>query len=260
MAELALFVLLLAGWGAPAVAPWRLAGAPRELRRAWAWTAPTLLLAAAVGAFGLLAARPDQAVGAGLAPLGASLPGRLLLPLVPALFAATLVAAFAWERLEGIGWRILAALGVAALGTVAWAWERLGEPGEPWPGGEPAPAGPPWAFVLRVGCRAALALGAGELLAPGRAVCAPLAGLALPLYFLLLPGAVRLPLWQHGGAPTLAAATLVLLAARWLPASLRRPALAAGALLAAAFLVEADRVEQLAAPLTTAPLPPLSRP
>jgi hypothetical protein len=241
MPELIFFLLLGVGWGAPAAAPWRLAGAPRGRRRLWAWTTPSLLLAAIVGAYGMLAARPEEAMAAGLAPLGASLPGRLLMPLVPALFAATLLAAYAWERLGAPAWRMIGALGLATLVAVAWAGERLATVAHAPEGVEGEPA---WILALRVACRVLLALGAGELLAPGRPVWAPAAGLALPLYLWFLPPEVRLPLWQHGGAPTLAAATAVLLAARWLPAALRRAALGAGALLIAAFFVEASRTLQ----------------
>jgi hypothetical protein len=255
--ELGLQLLLLLGWGAPAVAPWRLTGAPAEVRRRWAWSAPTLLLAAAVGSWGLLAARPDQAMAAGLAPLGASLPGRLLMPLVPALCAATLLAAFAERRLEAAGWRIVGAFGCAALVVVSWAAERLATADS---SADPAAAGPPWAYALRIGCRVLVAVAAGELLARGRPRWAPLAGVALPAWFLLLPSELRQPLWQHGGALTLAAGAVVLLAARWLPGSLRRPALAVGALLAAVFLVELTRVQELPGALGTTPLPPLPRP
>jgi hypothetical protein len=251
MRELALSLLLLVGWGAPAVVPWRLAAAPPERRRWWAWGAPTLLLAAIVGAAALLGLRADQAVAAGLVPLRASLAGRLLLPLVPGLLAATLLAAFAWQRLEDVGWKMIAAFGFATLVAVAWAGELLESTGE---------EASPWFLALRIACRVLLALGAGEVLAPGRAIWAPLAGLALPAYLLLLPPDLRLTLWHHGGAPTLAAGTLVLLATRWLPPSLRRAALAVGALLVAAFLLEASRLDQLVPAIATPSFPPLPRP
>jgi hypothetical protein len=111
--------------------------------------------------------------------------------------------------------------------------------------------GPPSApipLVLLAILRLLLALGAAEVLAPGRPALAPVAGLALPLYVLLLPAGVAELVWR-GHALTLAAAAALFLASRWLPATLRRPALAGAALLAGLLLAAtADLSQGLGSP------------
>jgi hypothetical protein len=87
-----------------------------------------------------------------------------------------------------------------------------------------------------------------------RPVVAPAAGLALPLSLLLLPEALRHRLLGGGAWITLAAAAVLFLAARWLPARLRLPALAAAVLLAGLFW---GQVAELSQELAGLPLPAL---
>jgi hypothetical protein len=63
------------------------------------------------------------------------------------------------------------------------------------------------------------------------------------------------------GAPlTAGAAAALFLAARWLPASLRRPALAAATLLAGLFFAQAAALSQDLAGPVFSPMPPLPGP
>jgi hypothetical protein len=104
--------------------------------------------------------------------------------------------------------------------------------------------------------RLPLALAAGELVAGGPRRWAPAAGVALPAAVLLLwPGAMVAAL----GADrlTLYAAAACLVAARWLPARLRRLALAAGLVLAALFLARAGAVSHGLGTVERVPGPPL---
>ena len=99
------------------------------------------------------------------------------------LFAAVALAgallATGWRSLEPAGWRLAAAFGAALLLAATWAAELL-RTGE-------GPASAPAVFLALVLLRALVALGAAEALAPGRPLLAVAAGLALPLYALLLP-------------------------------------------------------------------------
>jgi len=75
-----------------------------------------------------------------------------------------------------------------------------------------------------------------------------LGGVALLLYLPLLPAPLRAVLWNQGLQLTCGAGVLLLLAVRWLPRALRRPAFAIGLLLAAIVLGQAGRVSQALAP------------
>ncbi|HVT59392.1 MAG TPA: hypothetical protein VHR45_13450 [Thermoanaerobaculia bacterium] len=247
--------LLLAAWGAQAVVPWRIAGAAHGAggRRRWALLGPALVLPGALAGYLLMARHPDAAIAAKLVPLTASVAGTLVAVLAPGLLAVTLVAAYAGDRLEVAGWRIVAAFGAAVVVAASWAEELL-RTGE-------GPPSPPLLLALLAGCRVLLALAAGELAAPGRPAWSIAAGCALPSYLPLLPPELRLPLWHQGEVVTLGAAALLLVSARWLPPALRRVALAAGVLLAALALSRAaDLSESLAPGPTTEPLPPLPAP
>jgi hypothetical protein len=245
---------LLSAWGAQAVGPWRISAVERRLhRRAWSYAAPLLLLAGVLAGLALLVRHPDAAIAAGLAPLTRSVPGKLLVALVPGLLAVDLISAKAGRGLEDRGWWIAAGCGLATVGAACWAGELL-RTGE-------GPESPPTAQALLIGCLMLLALAAGEQLAPGRPVWAAAAGPALLAYLFLLPPEVNAELRRGGIAPTAIAAALLLATARWLPVSLRRIALGAGVLLAAFLLLRAGAASQaLGAQPILSPLPPLPKP
>lgn len=237
---------VLFAWGTQAAVPWRLAGAEPRARRLWTFAALPLLALGTLAAFWYVEGHPDAAIAPGLYPLRSSRPGRALLTLLPATALAGLVTAAGWRRMEAAGWRIAAVLGFAFLAAGSWAGElvRTGE----------GPASAPPVLALLVTCRLTLALAAGEIAAPGRPLAAVLGGLALPLYWLLLPFELADLLAGKGQRITLGAAAVLLLAARWVPPRLRRPTLAGGILLAGLFLARAaDLSQSLGSPA----LPPL---
>jgi hypothetical protein len=262
--------VVLAAWGAQVVVPWRLAAAaaagrhaaaagpgeelaaPPAGRRLWRLASLPFALAGLLAAYSLAGRNPDAAVARHLVPALASVPGTLLLVCTPALLAAALVATLAGNRLDRGGWRLVAVFGLAATFAAAWAGELL-RTGE-------GPASPPVNLALLVGCRLLLALAAGELFVAGPPRCATAAGVAFLAYLPLLPPAVRQVLWSQGLHLTCAAAALLLLGARWLPAALRRVAVAAGLLLAAVVLAQAGHVSQaMATGIEVNPEPGLQR-
>jgi hypothetical protein len=260
-----ILALFLISWGAQAVVPWRLARRreprrlcrePRRLchepRRLWAWAALPLAAAGALAALLWVRAYPDAALAAGLVPLAASMTGRALAVLTLALAAADLVAVFGWKRLEDAGWRILAGFGLAALGAACLAAEML-RAGE-------GPASPLPVLALAAACRLLVGLAAGEVLAPGRPRLAVAAAPALAAYFFVIPAELVDGLLRGGGALTAGAAALLFLAVRWLPVSLRRPGLAAAALLAGLFFAQAAATSQSLGGPVIPPLPPLPGP
>lgn len=249
MATGLLLALILVAWGAQAAVPARLARADDAARRFWAAAALPLALAGAMAAMALLRTDPDAALAAGLVPFLARLPGRLVTISFLALLAAGGLVLAARTRLEAAGWWTAAGLGLIHLATTSLAGELLRI-------GQGPPSALPFLFA-GAACRLLVSLGAGELLLParaGRPVFAVAAGLALPLVLPLLPADVRAALLAERAWITLAAAALLFLAARWLPERLRRPALAAAALLAGLVLA---RAAQLSHDLSTLPLPPL---
>jgi hypothetical protein len=238
----------LLAWGAHAVVPWRLAGGPPRARRLWGLAALPLLGAGALAGLALAAARTDAVLGAGwgVRPLTRGVVHALVV-LVPALAATDLLLAVARHRLEPAGWRVAAGVGGAALAVAALAAELLRA------GGGPATGIP--GIVAAAGCRAVLALAAGEALTPSRPLAAAAAALAIPVYWLSLPAPVGDLLAAEGSGWTAAAAATLLAAARWLPRRLRRPGLAAGVLLAALLLARAG-IRSATYPLT--PPPPVA--
>ncbi|HZF09585.1 MAG TPA: hypothetical protein VFE33_12415 [Thermoanaerobaculia bacterium] len=245
-----LLALILLAWGAQAVAPWRLrrGDTPENpaARRLWGHAALPLLLAGALAALLYVHDRPDAALGSGLTPILVTLPGRLLVLLFAALLLADLILALGKSRIETLGWPLAAVLSLFFLAAASLAGEllRVGE----------NERGPLPLLFAAAGCRLLLTLAAGEGLAPGRPLLALLGGLALPLYFLCLPRLLQARLAAGGEGITLAAAALLLLLARWLPASLRRATLLAGVLLAAFVL---SRAGDLGQSLPVPPLPPM---
>jgi hypothetical protein len=223
-----LLAAVLFAWGTQATVPLKLPGASPAARRLWAYAALPLLVAGALAATAYVRLHPEAAVAQGLFPFLASKPGRVLAILLAALFLADLVTAFGWRRLEDSGWRIAAGFGLAGLAAASWVGElvRTGE-------GPPSPGS---ALAAAAACRLLLALAAGEIVSPGRPLFAAAAGLALPVYWLVLPAPLSADLAQGRQQVALGAAALLLLAARWVPAVLRRPTLAAGVLLASLFL------------------------
>jgi hypothetical protein len=249
MTDALLLGWLLLAWGAQAAVPWRLAGfaaAEAGRRRPWALALLPLLVTGALAAFAHLQAHPDAAVVQGLYPFGGSGVIRVLAVLFAALAFADALLAAGWRGLETLGWRIAAGFGLVFLLAAGWAAElmRTGE----------GPASEPAAFVALVLLRTLVALGAAEAVAPGRPLLAIAAGLALPLYALLLPAPLAHALAAHGRWLPLAAAALLFLGARAFPPSLRRPALLAAALLAALWLGQAAHLSEQ---LSTRPLPPM---
>jgi hypothetical protein len=225
---------LLLAWGAQAVLPWRLASRAAERRRAGALALPALLVTGALAAFAWVQRHPDAALVQGLYPLGASTTGRTLAVLFAALILADALLAVGWRRLEAAGWRIAAGFGLLFLLGVSWAAELL-RAGE-------GPESPLFALLVLTGLRALLALGAAEALAPGRPGLATAAGPGLLFYGLFLPAQLAQALGSQW--PTLGAAALLLLAARWFPPHLRRAALLGAALLAGLYLGQAARLSQ----------------
>jgi hypothetical protein len=229
-----LLAWLLLAWGAQAVLPWRLAGIKTEQRRNGALALLPLLLTGALAAFFHVLRHPDAAIVQSLYPLGASRTGRALTVLFFALTVSDLCLFLAWRRLEAMGWRIAAGFGLVFLLATSWAAEltRIGE----------GPQGTVIPFLILVILRALVALGAAEALAPGPPRLAAAAGPGLALYGFLLPAQLAHALGARGQWLTLATAALLLLGARWFPASLRRPALLGATLLAGFYLGEAARL------------------
>jgi hypothetical protein len=224
--------------GAHAVLPFRLSGDgdPRR-RRLWALAAPAALLGVCLATALRIAARPDDAIAWGLThPLAGSLPARLIAVALAALVVADLVLAAGWRRLEPAGWRVVGALGALAVLAHALGAELLRI------GWGPAPSSLA-ALVAAAALRAPLALAAGELVVGAPRLWTTLAGPALVAAARLWPAELRAPL--AGDRPTLAAAAVLLVAARFVPLALRRVAGAAGLALAVLFLVRAAEVSRI---------------
>lgn len=237
-----LVVLLgLVVFGAHVVVPGRLAaGAPRQ-RRPWSLGALPLLGAASLVWLLWLGRHPDTLLAAGweTAPVTV-VTARAVMVLVPALAILDGLLLFGRERLEPAGWRLASLFAVAPLIATAAGAEilRVGQ----------GPATEPLPLAAAVLCRAAVALGAGEVIAPWPRWRRPLwgvpAGVLLAFYPLSLPAEVRQALAAGGDLLTLGAAVLLLFVPAVLPERLRRPVLAAGVLLAALFLGRAAEVAE----------------
>jgi hypothetical protein len=241
--DILLLAIVLVAWGAQVVLPWRCRPAAADGPRAGG---PLVLLgplalAGVVAAYYLVDRNPDAAIAAHLVPLLATRIGALLAVLVPAQLAAALVATVAGRRLDPLACRILVGLGLATCIALGAAQELLRAGG--------GPTSSELFMLFLVACRLALSLAAGELVAPGRPRGAVAAGLTLPLYPWLLPLALRREILHQGLAISFGAAALLLLAARWLPQPLRRPALAGGVLLAAIALTQTAQIAQALTPL-----------
>jgi hypothetical protein len=239
--------------GLHVIVPWRLAGpaaqagtvppAASDRRRLWALVATPLLLAAAIAGLSTLGTRLDAALAWGLSWPPSTLPGLALAVAAGATATTDLILLAGFRKLEPAGWRIAAGVGMVLLVVASFAGEilRVGR----------GPVAGLASLLLAALCRVPLALAAGEATVGPVRRFAPLAGIALPLSLLGFSADVRGAL----GADllTLGAAAALLLAARFLPPTLRRPAVFAGVLLAALFL---DRTGDLSAafePTSTIP-------
>lgn len=265
MTALALALQLLV-LGLHVVAPWRLAGLPsgpaagppgppgppdttggaatvQERRRLWALVATPLLLAAAIAGLFTLGKRIDAALAWGLTWPPVSLPAIALAFAAAAVALTDLLLLAGFRKLEPAGWRIAAGLGGLLLLAASVAGEllRLGR----------GPAAGLTGLLLAVLCRVLLALAAGQAAAGPVRGWATLAGAALPLTLL----GASTPVVATLGADllTLGAAALLLVAARFLPHSLRRAAVFAGVLLAALFLDRASDLSAALEPASTIP-------
>lgn len=247
---LALELLVL---GLHVLIPWRLAGRARvsaaapapadaaahfrekpDPRHLWALLATPLLFAAAIAGALTLQARLDSALAWSLTWPPTSTPALALLFASATVALADLVLFAGWRRLEPIGWRLVAVLGAALLLAASVAGELLRTGRTPLT----SLAG----LGIAILCRVLLALAAGEVAAGPLRGFATAAGAALPLTLLGLGAPARAGLGAD--LATLGAASLLLLAARFLPPSLRRPAAVAGVVLAVLFL---DRTGVLSA-------------
>ncbi|MEO8502925.1 MAG: hypothetical protein ABI609_03420 [Acidobacteriota bacterium] len=237
-------VLALVAWGAHgAMAPafWRASELPKSSWRLWALPLALSSLTLSIGALRL---DLDTVLAAGLGP---GLPpswtarGALALLVLALLSDAALFAA--GNRLSSIERRIVGACGaLGALGS-ALVGELLRNAGAStiWP-----------LLAATTACRLGISLGAGETLSAARPRLGVLAAAGLILYPFLLPSRLGSTLALGGDGLTVAAATLLFASARWLPRSLRRPALIAATLLAALLLQRAAALS--AAFSTQAPL------
>jgi hypothetical protein len=225
---------------------WPLAAArDAQVGRRWSLMALALAVAAAALFLWFAGTDPDVALAAGIAPglpkAGARTATILLAAALLAdllLFVGTLVAPGKSPR--ALEWRLVAGFGLA--GLLGWSWLaellRLGD--DPMLG----------RFVLAVAvvCRGFTGLAAGEIFAPGRPWLGLVSLAGLAVYPLTLPAATRTALVASGDLWTLVAAAILLGSSRFLPHRLIRPALAAGALLAALWFTRLDTLPRAQPP------------
>jgi hypothetical protein len=253
MTALALAFQLLV-LGLHVVLPWRFAGLAVEppnglpagaadRKRLWALVATPLLLAAGVAALLTVDARLDAALAWGLSWPPRSIPALAVIFTGIAVALSDLLLVASFRKLEPAGWRVAAGLALMLLAASSFAGEllRLGR----------GPAVGLAGLLLAAFCRLPLALAAGEAASGAVRWFAPLAGVALPFSLLGFAAPVRATL----GADllTLGAATVLLVAARFLPLSLRRAAVFAGVLLAALFLDRTGDLSSALEPASTIP-------
>jgi hypothetical protein len=241
MIEILLTAGILLAFGAQPLLPWRAASLPAERRKTCILLALPLLAAGTLAGVLLLEQHPDAALAQGLSPGNGSPYDPAMLVLLGALTLALVLAWVAGPRLEPNGWRILALFGLFVLLAATFGAEVLRI-------GEGAYGALTTVFAL-IACRLLIALGAGEVLAPGRPLLAPAAALGLAGYFALLPRAVTHSLLASQAWLPFASAALLFAGARWLPERLRRPALLAATLLASVALTLAAAYSRATAPL-----------
>lgn len=220
----------LAVFGAHAFLPFWLAGGEERARRLWATLAPILLVAACVVTAWEIGRRPDEAIAWGLThPIHGSMAARLIAVALAAVALSDLLVLFTWKRLEPAAWRFHGALGVLTLLAQSLGAELLRIGWGPWTGTA--------AILAAAALRAPLALAATEVAVGAPRFWSAIAGPSLLVLALLWPSMLRRAL--AGDLVTLGAATLLLVAASFVPASLRRTAAISGILLALLFLASA---------------------
>jgi hypothetical protein len=234
--------------GLHVVVPWQLARTAAEALRSpaapetgkadprwlWAMAATPLLLGAALAGLFSVGTRIDAALAWGIRWPPTSVPAIAILLSGLAVGVGDLLLLAGHRRLEPAAWRVAAILAALLLVAASVGGEllRLGR----------GPAAGLGAILGAALCRVPLALAAGEAAAGRVRWLAPLAGAVLPCTLLAFSAPMRAGLGPD--VLTLGAASLLLLAAPFLPLALRRPAAFAGILLAALFL---DRTGDLQA-------------
>jgi hypothetical protein len=232
----AVLALNLLVWGCHAYLPWRLAAGEDRLRRAWAAAALPALGLSAIATFAVLRAGPDPAVVWGLTGFASGSPAaRWIAVATAALALSDLVLFLGGARLGAREWRLAGVFGVLGLASQTWGSELLRIGWGPVPG--------PFGLLLGTLLRLPLALAAAELVAGGPRRWTTAAGPALAAAWLFWPGALRRAMALD--LLTLAAALALLLAARHVPASLRRATGAAGLALAVLFLARSAVVSAI---------------
>jgi hypothetical protein len=236
LAGAAVLALNLLVWGCHAYLPWRLATGEERGRRTWAAASLPALGLSAMATFAFLRFDPDPAVAWALTGFAdGSLAARTIVVGTAGLALADLVLVLGGTRLGAREWRLAGVFGALGLTVQSWGAEllRIG-----W-GPAPTPAG----LLLGILLRLPLALAAAELLTGPPRRWTPAAGPALAASWLLWPGALRRAMALD--LLTLGAALALLLAARWVPPSLRRVTGVAGLLLAVFFLTRAAAVSAI---------------
>jgi hypothetical protein len=233
--ELAIAALNLGVYGAHVLQPFRLAEGEERARRRWALLAPALLATSLLATLVAVGMRAEEAAAWGLTlPWTGSAAARAISVVVVALAMADIVLAVSWRRFDPAAWRALSALGALALAAHALGAELLRIGYGPWTGTA--------AILLSAALRTPLALAAAEV-AAGAPRRWPLAAApCLLLMALLWPDALRAAIARD--IATLAAAALLLAGARFVPERLRRPAAAAGLVLALLFLARAGELSR----------------
>lgn len=228
--ESAVAAFNLVVFGAHALLPFRLAKAEERWRRLWAVLAPLLLLSACIATAWAIGRRPDDAIAWGLThPFRGSMAARLIAVALAAAALSDLFVLATWRRLDAVAWRFHGAIGALALAAQAMGAELLRIGDGPWSGTA--------AILAAAGVRAALALASAETVTGGPRLWSTIAGPSLLALLLLWPAVMRAALSRD--LLTLGAAALLLVGARFAPASLRRPAAVAGVVLALLFLARA---------------------
>jgi hypothetical protein len=233
-------------WGAHARLPWQLATEAGDGigRRLWTLGALPALGLSALATLLAVRAAPDAALAWRLTDLvGGALPARLLGIAAVALALVDLVLLAGGARLGAREWRLAGVFGALALAAQTLGSELVRIGWGPLPRAE--------AVYAAAALRLPLALAAGELVGGRLRLWTTLAGPALAAAVFFWPESLRRAM--GGELRLLPVAALLLLAARWLPASLRRPAAAAGLVLAALLLARAGQVGAILGGAETVP-------
>lgn len=229
--------------GANAVLPWRLATADDAARRLWSLVCLPLLLLSLLLALLHLALAPDAALAWGLSWPPRAIAARIVLLVAIAGGCGAILTAVGGRQFEPAAWRTAAVLGGLVAAGAAFGGELLRFGG--------GPTGGLGALLAAAAGRFALTLAAGECVAGPPRWLTPLAALLLPLGYLTSPPELRLGLGVD--ALTLAAAALLLLAARFVPADWRRAVACAGIVLAALHFARAAEISATFEPRQFAP-------